>query len=588
MNKWLRWQGVAAFLCCVVVLALFWFLFADGMVRRMVQKYGTRAVGAKVDVADADISLFPAGLELNGVAVTNPDAPMENAVELSTVKVDLDALNLIRRKLIINNLIVSGMRFNTPRQTSGAVKSPGKKKDSDETGVISSTKAGLKKVCGDVKIPSFQLPDASEILKNESLKSLALASSLKTESADLKQVWQKKLDNLPDEKKLNEYKARIEKLKPGKGSFGSILGSAGDVASLQKEIQKDIDNIKKAQDDFSRQIAEIKSKTLKLSGAPAEDIKRLTEKYTLSPKGLANMSRIIFGEKFCAWIEKAAVWYEKAKPLLERVPETGKKEGDTPAERGKGVDVHFADTFPLPDFLIRNLKVNAMLDEGDLTGKMNNITPDQPKLGVPMTFAFLGRNMKEIKSLNLNGVADYVVAGTPKNNISLTVNQLNMGAVSLGDKAPIPLTLKQATSDISMNLNTKGDQLDVRIQGLFNDVTFSVDESGGKDSIIAAVAGALSNAGKFSLDADIKGTFDDYQMEIRSDLDKMLNATVKNMVKAEASKLKKELKKKIMAKVNGPMKDASGSAGALDGIQGELAKRVDLGDDLLKGVKLPF
>ncbi len=588
MNRWLRWQGIVVFLCFVLVLMLFWFLFADKIVKQMVQKYGTRAVGAKVDVASADLSLFPAGLELTGVAVTNPDAPMENIVAVSVIKIDLEALNLIRRKIIINNVIVSGLKFNTPRKTSGAIKSAAKKENTAESKDNVLSKVNMKKICGEFKIPSFQLPDIAKILQAESLNSLALATSLETESADLKKIWKEKLDSLPDEKKLDRYKKRIKKLKSGSGSFGAILGTAGDIATLKKDIEKDLEMIRKAKDDFKKQIDALRKKASDMLKAPAGDIARLVRKYSLSPEGMANMSRMIFGENFCGWLQKAAAWYTKIKPYLNRLPEKGAGKDEVSYKRGKGVDVRFAETVPLPDFLIRNLKVNALLDVGDLTGKMHNITPDQPVLGAPMTFAFLGRNMKGIKSLNLDGVADYVVSGSPKNKIRLTLNQLALNDISMGKRAPISLTLNRGVSDISMNMNMIGDRLDLNIEGLFSDVAFSLDEPADKDAMTTALGSALSNVESFNLGADVKGTLKDYQIDIRSDLDHILKSAVKNLVKTEASKLKKGLEKKIMERVKGPMKKATDSIGGLGNIEEELAKRLHMGDGLLDGLKLSF
>ena len=102
MKKWIRWQGIIIFVGVVAVIVIFVFIFAGSLVGKAVEKAGTRAVGARVDVADADVSLFPAGLVLEGVQVTNPDAPMTNAVEIGRVGLTLEIGHLLSRKRLLH------------------------------------------------------------------------------------------------------------------------------------------------------------------------------------------------------------------------------------------------------------------------------------------------------------------------------------------------------------------------------------------------------------------------------------------------------------------------------------------------------
>ena len=51
-------------------IAAFTVFFLDGMVERAVEKYGSEAVGARVDLAGADISFFKTSVTLRGLQVT--------------------------------------------------------------------------------------------------------------------------------------------------------------------------------------------------------------------------------------------------------------------------------------------------------------------------------------------------------------------------------------------------------------------------------------------------------------------------------------------------------------------------------------
>jgi len=589
MKGFIRWKGLIAFAVAVVAIALVWFLVVDAVVRRVIETAGTRAVGARVDLAAADLSLFPAGLTLVGLAVTNPDAPMENAVEVGKMSMDLDPGYLIRRKVIVNNLQVEGLEFNTPRKTSGEVPELARKRrEKKERRLAETAKAGVEKVCGTFTMPSLSKPDVKAILAKESLDSVAMAKELDQALKAEQEKWKKELERLADEKTLAEYKARIEKIKGSGGSLGAILGSAGEVQQLQADIKKDLDRLKAAKKAFTTDFNAYQNKVRNLAKAPVKDIQRLTNKYSLSPDGLSNMSQLIFGQRLCGWTQTAAEWYGKIKPYLANISVggKGKPEEQTPL-RGKGKNIRFAESPPMPDFLVRNLKIDAAFPVGKLTGKAENITLDQHILGRPMTFAFLGREMKRIASLNLSGTANYVKPDAPRNDAKLTVKGLGLENLSLIDDNVLPLALRQATGNLNLNLETVGNVLDAALKANFSSVEFDA-QTVGEAAMAEALQKALAGIDQFSLNADIAGTLQAYTVDISSDLDKILKSAVGQLVKKEVAKFRAKLEQKISAQLQGPMQQAQSSLSGLGGIETELANRLNLGDNLLKGLKLPF
>ncbi len=564
MGKLMKWGG-SAFAVFVVIVMIFWFFVVDMMVERAIEKNGTKAVGARVDLDKADLTLFPMGLSLKGLYVTNPDSPMENAVRISTIKMDLEPSPLFQKKIIINEMGVEGLAFNTKRKTSGAIQKPVEKKQPPKT------------ACSSMEMPSFKKPDIRKILENEKLNTIIDSKALEQEVKNAQTQWKKELENLPDEKKLNEYKAAIEDLKKGSGSLGAMLGMATKVNALQQEINQDLSRIKKAQKDFNGQLRGFQAKAKALANAPIKDINRLAKKYALSPEGAANMTRLLFGNSLCGAVDKASGWYEKIKPYIQKTQKAEKDKKAEPKKKGER-----------PVFLIRTLKLNALVEAGNLTGKVENITPDQDIIGLPLRFAFLGRDMKGLNALNLNGNADSVTPANPKNNAVLSLKKLKLNDLILGEAGAVPLSIKTATSDIHLNLSTIGDQLSAKLNANFDAVKFLSSLQKDADPIVTAMVNALSNISRFNLKANITGTFDDFQMTITSDLDKTLKSAVGNLIKKEADQFKKALKQQVMAKVKAPVGQANGSLSGLGGIEKELLNRLNLGNGLLDGLKISF
>ena len=119
MKKWIRWQGLLVFVAVMAVVLVFWFLLVDKIVKSSIEKVGTAIVGAKVELNDADLSLIPLGIMLDTLKVTNPNEPMKNAIEFKKGVAAIDFGNLLMRKVIIDEMSLSGIQFNTDRKYSG-------------------------------------------------------------------------------------------------------------------------------------------------------------------------------------------------------------------------------------------------------------------------------------------------------------------------------------------------------------------------------------------------------------------------------------------------------------------------------------
>ncbi len=580
MKKWLRWQGFGIFGVIIILISLFWFVFIDLIVANMIEKYGTEIVEAKVDLESADLSLFPMGLALKGLQVTNPDEPMTNAVQIDQMAMSLEAGHLLKRKVIIDDMTLEGLRFNTPRKTSGAV-------------VLKKTR--MKTVEDSEKkdspfaftLPNFDNLDAKEILENENLETLTLVKELETEIQATKDNWQVQLQGLPDEKKFQEYKTRLENLKGKSGGVMGILGAASDVQNLHKDVKKDLEALKNGRNLFEQKRAFLKNRLDQVTSAPARDFNRLKNKYTLSPQGLSNLSRLFFGPQIANYINKAITWYYRVKPYLEGGAEKGKEEAGAKKIRGRGVDVRFAEDEPVPDFLIRRIKAAVLIKAGDLQGTMENITPDQDITGLPLTFAFSGEKLKGVRALSINGILDHISPESSKDTINLMLTEYSVADLSLSKDSTLPITVKSGLADLKLNSVLASGNISATLVGFMKAVQFAGSDSQDKKmSFSGAVQDALAGVSRFSMQANAFGTLDNYDVKLTSDLDGVLKNAAAGIIKKQSKHFEKELNGAIQAKVNGPIDRLQNGLLDLGSIDKELTQRLNIGNDLLGGLKI--
>ena len=568
MSRWIRWQGLVAFIVVVVSISLLWFVFADMAAEKIIESAGTRIVGAKVELDEADVQLFPLGITLRGLQVTNPHEPMTNAVEIARIAGLFDATELLRSKAIIEEMSMEGVRFNTVRERSGAIRGGSEAEKSE--------KISLKRILG-TDLPSFVLPKAEEILAREQLQSVELAKALQAEIKSEQEKWTKELAELPGEGRIKEYEDRIEKLKEmRKGGPEAILSAAAEFKKLKQDIEFDLNTLKKAEQDFNSTMSLFKERLAQVERAPVEDAKRLAAKYSFDSQGMANLTRLLFGPRIAAWLERGLSWHQRLEPLYERV----KKEHGGDAEvvkplRGKGVEVRFREYKPLPDFLIRKVRASVSTQGGDMEGRIENITPDQDILGKPLTFLFSGAKLSLLQSFRVDGTLDHVSRLTASDRINLKLRGYQAQQLTLTESGAFSVKLAKGLADLDLSSIVSNGAIDADFTAALKSAKLEVNTPAESGPVVKAISSTLAGVSSFSLNAKVSGNLDDYTMKLSSDLDRILKASVGAQLESQIAKLEQELRADISARLSGPIQQAKSSLGDLAPLGDELGKRLE-------------
>lgn len=582
MSKWVRWGGLAVFVVLVAVLAGFWFLLIDGIVERVIEDQGTQLVGAKVELEAADLSLLPAGLTLTGLQVASPEEPMTNAVEIARLAGNLDGFKLLRRKIIVEELTADGVRLGTPRETSGAIGDRAKREAPDEQ----AERPGVS-----FTMPSFEIPDVNQILANEDLETMTLIRELKADIENAQGTWQQRLKELPGQETFEKYRARIEKLKGAtKGGVAGALGGIGEVQSLKEDIQNDLAALKNAKANLEEKLGSLKARLDRVKKAPQDDLRRLQEKYSLSPEGLANLSETLLGQVIGEWARKGAAWYRRLEPVLERAGQAQAAGGGAEVVkplRAAGVDVRYQEAEPLPEFLIRRARISLQLEAGDVAGTIENVTPDQDILGEPLTFVFSGDKLKQLQSLSLRGVMNHVDPLRPSDRVNLQAVGYRIDELRVSEQEPWPVTVNKGLADLKVRAGIQGEALKAHLRGDLSGLDISAGKTEESNRLTKALSSAIRGVSALDVEADVVGTLQDYDVRIRSGLDKVLEQAAGKLVQNLSADLRKDLSAAISSKVDGPLKDLTGNLGGLEAIKGDLGKRLTRGNDVLGGLLKP-
>ena len=96
-----------------VVLFLVYFLFANTIIKLVLESKLGESYGAEVNIAEFDHSLFPTTVTLKGIALTNHTKPTHNQVLVGEANADVALAPLLDDEVIVNELNLLDVQFDT-------------------------------------------------------------------------------------------------------------------------------------------------------------------------------------------------------------------------------------------------------------------------------------------------------------------------------------------------------------------------------------------------------------------------------------------------------------------------------------------
>ena len=538
MKQWIRWSGLAGFVVIGAVLVLGWLFAAGPIIKYSIETFGSQAAKAKVEVGRVGLTFDPFGIEIENLQVANADKPMENLLQFERAVADIELLPLLLGKGIVNEVALTGLAFSTARQTSGALDNVD---DADES---SSTEDKSESEDKDANTLSQQaLPTADELLSREPLLTEQRGRAFKNSYETIKSDSDKAIAALPDSKALASYEDEFNRITSGKfDSIEDFQQRKKEFDALKKRIKQDQKAISEASKVLSNGKTELQNQWSDLQKAPSEDFDNLKNKYKLDGNGVANLSRLLFGDKVGQWSQQGLYWYEKARPFLISDEGDAQAQAEIEIVRNKGRFVHYETDRPLPDFLIRQVNLAVELDVGQVAVKVFDITHQQHVIDRPTRIIATGRELKDIQSLDLTGSLDH--RATPgKDVFDLTIKGMALNNYDVG---AMGLKLDRSELGIIGHAELVAGELDANTTAQFTRAKFSSKD---KTQVAIEMAKALAKIDRFDIEAEAKGELTAPGVSIESDLDTQLSQAFSQRLKEKQQELEVQLKKSLNEKL---------------------------------------
>ena len=540
MMNWIRSWGIALF----AVLTLIWVLSIDWLVKSAIIAYGTELNGAQVELESAELSLWPAGLELINLQVTDAYNPMFNRFEAGSISATLDSALLLRRQVIVEQLDIIGVRMNSPRIRSGATK---------DTPIVTNTGFDFGGL-----IPDVSLPDMSLLLADAQQQVNAEIAGIEQEIVDIEQRWRNNIEQLPSKDKLAEYRARWDKL--SNASFmEKMLGA--------KKLKNDVSGDLKLIESFNQQLKDdrrlISGQIDRAKGLPRAQADRTMQSVGLSNENVAFV-RAITGDQIDQWVTRAKTFSESlSSNTVEQAP-----------SRGTGRWVTFAEDDPLPQVLIRRGQFNGVLQLAAsnmrVDGKLSDIAYPLEGYSQPAALVITARD-DENASLLFEVTIDHRQADF-SDDFNLEVMNLPISELVLSSGAEKTLLLEAGNLNFIASGRASPDTVLANVVAKLSDprLTTDADLATKSEQFLAETLNTLDSV---DLQVNVSGALQNPDVNITSNLDKILAAGLKSQISAQTTKFKRQFTDQLGEQTSGQLGALSAKGDFLKDIQALLNDR---------------
>lgn len=589
-----RWKGVVPMLLLAIVIAVAWVLYVDVVIDRSVEVVGADVVGAKVDVEEAALDEKAARVVLRGLQVANPDAPMTNLVEIPDIVADLNARALAEKKIVVESLILSNVRFGTARRTSGALENPG-----PHSGQI--TRQITRWVAG-IPTPELNLEGLVGTVVNvdgitaDSLRSLQQARALIGAADSTRSALETQIRAADPRPLADSARALLQALQQAQ----SQRLNAVQAARLANDARGMVTRISAARDQVSALQASVESGVRQLRGGVdgLEAARRADMAYARNLVQLPSIeppdiSMAIFGDMAKSRASSMMRYVQTAEAFVPPGLNPRRMRGPDRA-RASGTSFTFPREVEFPKFLLErgvaSLAIGGQtIASGAYSAAVSGVTTEPAIYGRPIVFSASRRGTVGPRQLDVSGVINRLGA-EPRDSVRALVGGVSLPAIPI-PKANASLEFAGGTTmDISVARNGGS------LQGSWHMVADTVRwRRAGGDSLLAAAANArlgsrewaegllwrsLASIPRVELTIRIAGSITSPDLTLVSNVGEVVAANLRQALGQEIARAERMVRERVDALINEQVTRARAAFGDVERQLASVTGNVQLLDQL--------
>ena len=575
----IRWSYLLPRLLVVATLVLGYWLGLNPLVRWALIRAGQSITAAKVDIDTAHASLARGAVKLSGLQVADPQNPMKNLLAADQIALDLEPSALLRGKLIVEEARATGLRLDSDRQTSGALRT-------DDGRPFSLPGKDLLRAGGRelAELGRQWLEHVTAGLREDLAREVERLESVRM-AGQLAQRWPRECQDL--EARIEGLRSRIDRVRDG---FARPPANPMETFQHYRQLTADLEAIQRDVEQFQRQCEQLPQQALRdreaIVAAARRDLDDLGRRFRVSQPVPEQLAEYLLQRELGEKVTAAARWIRWATRHVTAAPA-----GPEPV-RGRGLDILPARPSE-PDFLVRWLSVEgrAWCDgrPWDFVATVSDLT-NQPQIVRQATIVRaqvkLPFEMWIEATLDRTGAeaCDRIVVHCPG---------LAQPSRTLGDPEQFALAISPGKTALALEVELRGPRLSGKLRVVQQPVELTpvVGAGCGGERVAAALRAGLAPLRRLEAEAQLSGTADLPEWRLQSNLGPQLAAALSQAFQGELESRRKELQAQLQLRLDGELARvermlAGQQEQLLAKLQGQIVEARQLGQSLAQ--RLPI
>ena len=519
-----RWRAIVPLVLLLALIVATWLLFADRVGRLAVERSGTAVLGARVDVRAFHISLWRGDVTIAGFVAASPFDSLENLFEADQLVADLDLLPLLEKKVVIDRLAATGLRFGTVRTTSGFV-------PSDGSGPTSQVLANARSWAAQpaLQVPVLQLATGKlsiDSLDPRRLHTVLAAESLATRADSSAKAWGDALGSLDVPGTADSAAAFARRLQTAKPTD---LGLINEARRMVDRVKQTRDRLSTLERGVRAGVGSLDGGLAALHAARQRDYAFARSLVKLPPIDASAIGWVLFGPAAVHRFQRALYYTQLGRAYMPPGLLPREQPGPRRARRS-GVRVEFPRERRLPGFLLRDAELSFQLGVDSAgprryAGRLRGLTSAPALYGRPTTLE------ASAPSVAIEAQFDHVRA-PPRDIAGGRVRDVALPAIRLPS---LPIRLAPGRGDVSLGFALYGDSIRGRWHVTAPTAGWQRDSGTAGGQAADLVWRVLSGIGQLELTAELSGTIGRPALHVRSNLDQAVSDQLRAMVGEEVA-----------------------------------------------------
>lgn len=338
--------------------------------------------GAKVDVAELKTTYFPPSFTIQGMSLASAGRPGKNMVEFDELHVKLESHSLSRRRFVIEDGHIDGLRFDTRRSDDGQLEFTDEPESTEPSWVTEKLTE-----LGDEWLSNLEGQIKSQLDPNN-LETYRVGTGVY-------EKWDVRFEELVAQAKELEPRARELKQDFDNAKKGDTLQQIEQYLTVAEEAELLVRDAQMFRDELTGIVPEVRADFQLLNSARLRDQEKVKHTLELLKPDPRRISQALLGKTMYLRLQEILTWVETIRDYQHGLHE----QIQPPRHTGRNFEFWAAN--PSPDFLLKNLRMTGTIsvsrESVPFKALLTDVTEDPVLLGRPCVMSLVAAGSRPLQ-----------------------------------------------------------------------------------------------------------------------------------------------------------------------------------------------